>query len=197
MNEEQQEWAAMQHEQSIEQTANQVATDMAAQEAQHTVKNPRFLEELKEADIDSAVFDWVEDELGAMVSGGQIVGQRGEHFEEQQEYLVPNALERSRAELTPGRLLRENPELNAIFQGVYGWELGTGPETDPRYRAPMNSRERNAMRRAKAAIVSRQNLATGGRGLDAVANATVENRTVENKQKKEGAVTSRAKEVFR
>jgi len=197
MDQDQEEWAQMQHAQQMEQTANQVATDMAAQEAQHTVKNPRFLEELKEADIDSPVFDWVEAELGAMVSGGQIVGQRGEHFEEQQEYLVPNELERVIAERSPGRLLRENPELNALSQGIRGWEMGTGPETDPEYRAPISSRKRSALRRGKTAIVSRQNLATGGRGLDAVANATVENRKVSNKERKEGAVTSRAKEVFR
>jgi hypothetical protein len=197
MDQEQQEWAAMQHEQTIEQTANQVATDMAAQEAQHTVKNPRFLEELKESGIDSGVFDWLESELGPLVSGGQIVGNRGEHFEEQQEYLNPNAIERMIAERTPGRLLRENPEINAVMQGITGWEMGTGPESDPRYRTPISSRKRRVLREAAQVLTSRQSLAVGGRGLDAVANATVENRKVSNKERQEGAVTSRAKEVFR
>lgn len=195
MNREAQEHAELQHELGLEQTANQAATQMAAEQAQELVKNPKFLEELQEADLDSDVYDWIEAEFGPLTSGAHIIGNRGEHFEEQQLWLNRNKVERMIAERSPGRLLRENPELHALAQGVRHWEVGEGPQSDPEYRAPISSRKKRVVRDSEEVVTTRQTLSIDGRGLDAVANATVENRSVQSEQTQSG-IKSRASKVF-
>jgi hypothetical protein len=186
-----------QHTNRLEEQSAQVATQMAAKQAEHTVQNPRFLQELKDADVDSDVFDWISDELGPLLSGAHILGNRGEHYEEQQELLNKNKVERLIAEGTPGRLLRENPAMAAQAQGVTGWTLAEGPHDHPDYRPPLASQDRRVLRDLAEVLTTRETLAIEGRGLDAVATATVENRTVSNEESEQSGVTSRAKEVFR
>jgi len=195
MDQDQRDYATMQHELGIEQQANQAATQMAAEKQQELVKNPKFLAELQEADIDSDVFDWIEAESGPLTSGAHIIGNRGDHFEEQQLWLNRNKVERMITERSPGRLLRENPEMNALAQGVRHWRVGEGPESDKRYRAPISSRKKRVLRDAEEVITTRQSLSIEGRGLDAVANATVENRSVQSEEA-ESNIKSRASKVF-
>lgn len=192
---EQKEYAQFNHDLGIEQQEHQAATQMAAEQAQELVKNPKFLAELQEADLDSDVFDWVEDELGPLVSGAHIIGNRSEHYEEQQMWLNRNKVERMICERSPGRLLRENREMHALAQGVRHWKVGEGPESDQAYRAPITSRKKRVVRDSEEVITSRQSLSIDGRGLDAVANATVENRSVQSEQQ-QSDMKSRASKVF-
>jgi hypothetical protein len=197
MNQDQQELLNQKHDFKMQQTGARAASSVAAKEEQKRLKNPEFLSELQEEDVDTEVFDWVSDEYGPVFSGSHIIGNRGEHFEEQQELLNRNKAERHVAERTPGRLLRENPRLLALAQGLRGTEQHPDPTDRPEYRGPMRSRKKRVVRDAAEVATNRQSLSIDGRGLDAVSNVTVENRSVSQEEQSSDGVASRAKEVFR
>ena len=176
---------------------NRAATQMAAEEARHRVKNPEFLKQLQEADVDTDLWDWVEDEFGPTLSGSHILGHRSEHFEEQQDLLNRNKVERMVAERSPGRLLRENPRLLALWQGIRGTKKNPDPTTNPEYRGPLTPRKKRVVRDAGEVVTTRQTLSIGGRGVDAASAATVENRTVTNEEQESSGIASKAKGVFR
>lgn len=184
------------HEMEIEQTGNRAATQVAAREAKKTLKNPEFLGQIQDPDVDTDLFDWVEDEFGPVFSGAHILGDRGEYFEQQQEMLNRNKVERMVAERNPGRLLRENPRMLALAQGIRGTEQHPDPTKNPAFREPLTTKKQRVIRDAAEIATTRQTLGIEGRGLDAVANATVENRTVTNEDK-EASAASTVKEVFR
>jgi len=186
-----------QKQSSIEQQSQAAAVKAQMQQEQKRIKNPEFLKQLQEADLDSDVWDWLEAEIGPALSGSHILGVRDESYEDQQHLLNRNKAERWVAEGSPGRLLKENEEMLAQAQGVTGWEQGSGPEADPQYRAPHTSSEKRVLRGAAEVITTRQTLSIGGRGVDAVSTATVENRTVTNEEEEASGVTGRAKEVFK
>jgi len=183
---------------SMEQQMSQLAGQMAAEESQHTIQNPEFLKQLQEPDADTAVWDWLEDEMGPALSGSHIIGQRGDHYEEQQELLNRSLVERIIAERSPGRLLRDKPRLLAIAQGVE--ELkghDPDPNDHPAYRAPLTSRKKARLRQLHEIITQRQSLSIGGEGLAAVANATVENRTVSNEEREENGAAGRLSRLYK
>jgi hypothetical protein len=184
-------------EQRKQQQEHQAAVQMAAEESRRTVKNPQFLDQLQAADLDTDLFDWLEDEIGILASGSNIKGVRDESYAEQQDLLVKNAIERMIAEGTPGRLLRENPRMAAIAQGLTGTARHPDPTDHPDYTEPMSSSDRRALRQAKDAIVNHQSLSIEGRGIDAVANATVERRSVDQSEAEASGVTGRLKGVLR
>lgn len=180
-----------------DQQEHQAAVQMAAEESRRTVKNPQFLDQLQAADLDTDLFDWLEDEIGILASGSNIKGVRDESYAEQQDLLVKNAIERMIAEGSPGRLLRENPRMHAISQGLTGTARHPDPTDHPDYTEPMSSSDRRALRQAKDAIVNHQSLSIEGRGIDAVANATVERRSVDQSETEASGVTGRLKGVLR
>jgi len=186
-----------QAELSQNQTEHQAGVRMATKEQQKTLQNPQFLQQLQEADVDTDLFDWLEDEIGVLMSGSTMKGVRGEHYAEQQELLVKNAIERVIAEHSPGRLLRENPRMHAQMQGVQATETYPEPDEHPQYTEPMTSKKRRALRQALEAIVNHQSLSIGGRGIDAVANATVERRNVQHDETEASGVTGRLRRVFK
>lgn len=186
-----------QTEQSKQQQEHQAAVSMAAEQTRRTVKNPEFLSQLQEADLDTGLFRWVEDEIGILASGSNMKGVRGENYAEQQDLLVKNAIERVIAERSPGRLLRENPRMNAIAQGITCTERHPDPANHPKYEEPWDSDKRRAARHAKDAVVNHQSLSIEGRGIDAVANATVERRSVDQSETEASGITGRVKGVFR
>lgn len=186
-----------QTEQSKQQQEHQAAVQMAAEQTRRTVKNPEFLSQLQDADLNTDLFDTLSDELGVLASGSNIKGVRDEKFAEQQDLLVKNAIERVIAEGSPGRLLRENPKMNAIAQGVSASRECPDPTDHPDYTEPVSSADRRALRHAKDAIVNHQSLSVGGRGIDAVANATVERRSVDQSETEASGITGRVKGVFR
>jgi hypothetical protein len=193
----QQQQMQEQHRMKMEQTGHRAATSMAMEQQQKRLENPEFLSQLQDEDVDTAVFDWVSDEYGPVFSGAHIIGNRSEHYEEQQELLNRNKAERHVAERTPGRLLRENPRLLALAQGLRGTPQCPDPTDRPEFRAAMTSRKKRVARDAAEVATNRQTLSIGGRGLDSVANVTVENRTMDSKEQASDSVASKATEVFR
>jgi len=186
-----------QHEMKMEQTGHRAAASVAVEKQKERVENPEFLSQLQDEDVDTDVFDWVSDEYGPVFSGAHIIGNRGDHFEEQQEMLNRNKAERHTAERSPGRLLRENPRLLALAQGIRGSEKYPDPTDHPEYRGPMTSRKKRVVRDAAEVATNRQTLSIDGRGLDSVANVTVENRSMQQEEKSGDSVASKATEVFR
>jgi hypothetical protein len=180
-----------------EQQEHQAAVQMAAEESRRTVKNPQFLDQLQEADLNTDLFDDIQNQIGILASGSNIKGVRDENYAEQQDLLVKNAIERVIAERTPGRLLRENPRMHAIAQGLTGTKACPDPTDHEDYREPVSSAGRRALRHAKDAIVNHQSLSIEGRGIDAVANATVERRSVDQSETEASGVTGRLKGVLR
>lgn len=180
----------------LESQSHQEAARVAAAQAKETIKNPEFLAQIQDSDIDTELYDWVEDEFGPVFSGSHILGNREDHFEEQQEFLNRNKVERVIAERTPGRLLREDPRKLALAQGITGTEQYPDPTTNPQFRAPLTSRKRRVIRDSAEVATTRQTLAMNMGAIDAVANATVENRTISNEERDESRAAG-VKEVFR
>jgi hypothetical protein len=180
-----------------QQQEHQAALNMASERQRRQVKNPEFLSQLQDGDLDTQLFEWVEDEIGILASGSNIKGVREQGYARQQDLLVKNAIERVIAEGSPGRLLRENPRMYAQAQGVEATEQYPDPTNHPDYVEPISSKQRRALRQAKDAIVNHQSLSTEGRGIDAVANATVERRSVEQSEEEASGITSRARGLLR
>lgn len=180
-----------------EQQEHQAAVQMAAEESRRTVKNPQFLDQLQEADLNTDLFNKIQNQIGILASGSNIKGVRDESYAEQQDLLVKNAIERVIAERTPGRLLRENPRMHALAQGLTGTRECPDPTNHEDYHEPVSSADRRALRHAKDAIVNHQSLSIEGRGIDAVANATVERRSVDQSETEASGVTGRLKGVLR
>lgn len=186
-----------QHELQKDSTTHQAATQVAAHNEEEYLKNPEFLKQLQDPDVDTDLFDWVQDEFGPVFSGAHILGNRSEHYEHQQELLNRNKVERMVAERSPGRLLRDNPKMNALSQGIRGTPQYPDPTQNPAYRAPLTSRKERVIRDAGEVMTNRETLSIDARGLDAVATATVENRTVSNEEQKTGGIRGKVSEVFR
>lgn len=184
------------HEMRIEEQSQQAGAQAAVAEARELLKNPEFLSQIQDADVDTDLHDWVEDEYGPVFSDAHILGNREDHFEEQQEFLNRNKAERLIAERSPGRLLRENPKLLAIAQGIRGTKQYPDPTNNPEFREPMTSQKRRVTRDAAEVATSRQSLAIAMAAIDAVANATVENRTISNEERESSRAAS-VKEAFR
>jgi len=181
----------------IAQQSQSAAVRAQMQDEQRRIKNPEFLKQLQEPDVDSDLWDWLEDEIGPALSGSHILGVRDESYEEQQHLLNRNKAERWVSERTPGRLLRENPHMLAQAQGVTGWRQSEGPESDPEFREPLTSRKKRVLRAAAEVVTTKETMAIEGRGIDATSTATVENRTVTNEQQEAKGIKDRAAGVFR
>lgn len=189
-----------QHEMRMEQDSHRAAAQIAAEKEAQKVQNPDFLEGLQDPDVDTDLWNWVEDELGPTLSGAHILGHRSEHFEDQQSLLNRNKVERMVAERSPGRLYRQSKDgelMLALAQGIQGTARNPDPTQNPRFRDPLTPRKERVIRDAAEVMTTRQTLSIGGRGVDAVSTATVENRTVTNEKAEESGVTGRVKKVFR
>jgi len=186
-----------QHRQQLEEQSQRIAASMAAEKQKETVQNPEFLKQLQDPDADTDLWDWVEDEIGPPLSGAHILGNRSDHYEEQQELLNRNLVERLITERTPGRLLREKPHLLALAQGIQGTSEYPEPTEHPEFRAPLTSRKKRVIRQVAEIITQRQTLSIEGEGLTAASTATVENRTVTNEEQDATGATSRLKGVFK
>lgn len=196
MDQEQQEAIDEQHRRQIEQTSHQAAVSAAAEQQRKQVQNPEFLSQMQEPDVDTDVYDSLEAELGPVLSGSHILGQREESYEEQQSLLNRNVVQRVIAEANPGRLMKENPKMLAQAQGVDATKQNPDPTTRGEFRPPMSSAEKRGIRQAAEVITTRQTLSIGGRGVDAVSSATVENRTVTNESEEASGAASRLSGVF-
>jgi hypothetical protein len=162
--------------------------------------NPDFLGKLQEAGVDTELFDWIENELGPVLSGSHILGARSPEYEQQQTYLNWNKAERMVAERSPGRLLARHPGMLASFQGI-----DSGPRSEPlrrerhpEFNAPIDTqRDRRVLRDAIEVATTKQTLAISGKGIDSVTTATSENRTVDSEDSESGGVMSRIRGLHR
>lgn len=187
-----------QHENKQAQQGSRVGLQMAAESQRERVENPDFLGKLQEADVDTAAYDWIEEEVGPLLSGSHILGNRGEHYETVAEMLDRNKVERMIAEANPGRLLRENPRMLALAQGIRGSADHPDPTDNPAFREPLSSREKRVLRDAQEVATNRKTMSIDHEGLDAVSNVTVENKTVSNEEAEEaGGVVGKIKGVYK
>jgi len=155
-----------------EQTRQQTAQKGVSQNARHVDErkfNPSFLQRIQEADVDSEVHDWLQDEFPSLFSGAHIIGQRQEHYEEQQEFLNRAKAERFISEQTTGSLLRRHPGVMATMEGEDAREAAV---------SEMTTDQKRVVRAAMEVATTRQSLSVGARGLRSVTTATSETRTV-------------------
>lgn len=151
-------------------------------------QNAGFLEAIQNPDVDTDVYDWIRADLGPVFSGAHVLGQRPESYAEEADLLEANAAERFIAENNPGRFLREDPELLAIAQDVHGTD-------DPRFREPIRSGEKRAVRDAFDVAAQRKTMSIGGAGRDTVGTVQTETRTNKN-ESGEKTTAGRLSKIF-
>jgi hypothetical protein len=167
---------------SLLQGGNQTAMQQAIQKKSDKIENPFFLQALQDADVESPVFDWLEDDHPDWFSGANIVGNQGEHWSEHARLLMQNRRERALAERNPGRLVRDDPFLLAVAQDV------SGPD-DPMYREPMTEPKRRALYGSAEVAANLMSLSADARGIEATTTATTESRvTRQDSEKSESRV---------
>ena len=164
------------HKDMQKQTDEQVAASgaqagiqTASRQQQHKIENQQFLNELRKADVDSEVFDWLESEFPSWFSGAHSVTNRSETWDKESDLLMMNKRERALAERNPGRLLRDRPMLLAIAQGNTG-------DARPQPDQPMQSAGRRAVYGAAEVAADLMTLSKDGAGLEATTTATTETR---------------------
>jgi len=160
-------------ESAIQQKAAQQQQQRGLKQNQQEVASRQFdtsfFEQIRDADLETDVFDWLESEFPALFSGAQIVGQRGRHWEQQQEWLNRVKAIRYETEQTPGALLERHPSVRATMAGA------DAPED---INDPISTSEKRVLRNAMEVATTRQTLSVGARGLKSVTTATSETRTV-------------------
>lgn len=164
------------------------AQRMAQQSVEEMLHNPEFLERVADPDMDTDVYDWVEDELGPVTSRAHILGYRSEDFERESKWLNMNKAERAITERNPGRLLRQNEDMLRIAQDA--------EQSHSRYRQPATSDQRRAFRDAYEVVTQRQTLSIEGKGIESQTKATAEHRTVTNQQEDSSTTRKTLRELM-
>jgi len=166
-------------------TATQAATQQAVKQVEENRENPELADKIRNPDVDTPSFPGVEADMAGYLSTQLAFGNRDPDFEERSQLLGTNYAERVIIEKSPGRLLREHPLINAVFQGV------DGPD-DIHFTEPLKSGESRALYQAADVGANIRSLAVQGRGLDALMTATVENRNVKTESTEESTLKDRA-----
>lgn len=169
MNEEHKQQLDHQEDRQLTASAQQMSMQAAQRQQEKTLQNEYFLNELRDADIDSKLFDWVEEEYPTLFSGAHAVGNRDSTWDREADLKNFNKRERLKAERTPGRLLQDRPRLLAIAQGC-------DTPQDPAFREPLPPRKKRAIDGAVEVASDLMSLAKERAGLDATTTATTENR---------------------
>lgn len=176
---------------SLLQGGQQTAMQVAAEKQSEKIENPFFLQALQDADVDSPVFDWLEEEYPTWFSGANIVGNQGENHDEFSRLLMHNRRERAEVERKPGRLIRDKPFLLAEAQGV------SGPD-DEMYREPLTEQKRRAIYGAADVAANLMSLSGDARGIEATTTATTESRvTRQDSEQSEGRLESVAGGLYK
>lgn len=180
-----------QAELSATQEADKIGIQSQHEQVAKRKFNPGFFDETSKLDVDTELFNWLENELGAKGSRAHVLGNRDDHYEEQQELLNRNQAERMIAERDPGYLLKKNPEVMAVFQGVEGMD-------DPDLVAPIEKdRERRQYRDLAEVLTTRETLAIEGEFVDALTTATTETHHREQTEDEASGTTRRLRSVFK
>ena len=178
-----------QNDERLHQSSQQMAQQAAMSKQQEKLQNPRFLDALRDADLDSELVDWLEDEYPDWFSGAHAISNRGELYDQIADLKMFNKRERRLAERDPGRLLRDRPFLLAAAQGADSppadaYQRGDIPRNKQFWRArlnnnetarmPMNSDEQSAMFGGAEVSASLQALAREAAGLESVSTVKTE-----------------------
>ena len=203
MNDDAREHMAEREASQMRGTAQQMGLRAAAEHKEHTVHNEAFLNELREADIDSEIWQNIEEIYPSWFSGAHAVTNRSEDWDTQADLLMMNKRERAVAEARPGGLLRDRPFLHAVMAdktpsleafeqpGIPGdredWqELVLSGETP---REPMTSQQKSRIYGAAEVGADLMALSAGGAGLESV--STVKTETSVRREEEDQGTASR------
>lgn len=175
-------------DEQIAMSNQQAALQSSLRKQEEKIQNPNFLNELRKADLDSELADWIEDEYPSWFAGPRAVSNRGDDWDIQADLLTRNKRERAHAERNPGRLIKHKPHLLAVAQGETD-----PPGRDPQPRDPLSSDERRIMYGAAEVAADLMALSKDKAGLEAVSTATTESR-VQRREDEESS--SRLAKVF-
>lgn len=190
MQEELQEQVNAHRESKALEQAQATAASSAQQQLQEVLQNPEFLQQLQDPDVDTDVHDWIEDELGPVLSGAHVIANEEEQHRHRARWLNQNRAERMLAEREPGRLLKDHPHMLAVAQGVH-------KRPDKEKREPFLSTEKRAVRDGHDVATALMSLGVDATGLESVTTATTEARTVQNTQEEESGIRSKVRGAFR
>lgn len=195
MSQEQQQQTGDPYDKQATLSAKQQADSIGIQQQHRQVAkrkfNPGFFEETSDLDADTEMYPWLENELGAKGSRAHVLGNRPESFAKQQELLNRNQAERMIAEREPGYLLKKNPEVLAVFQGVESMN-------DPDAVAPIEQdRQRRQYRDLAELLTTRETLAIDGEFVDALTTATTETHHRDQVEDEASGTTKRLRSVFK
>ena len=118
MDQELSEQLDRQTQERIAQASQQAALESASRQTERTVHNQQFLTELRNADLDSETYQWLQEEYPDWFSGAKSVTNRGDEHDLNADLIMQNKRERAVAEHRPGRLLRDRPFLHATMAGA-------------------------------------------------------------------------------
>jgi len=178
-----------QNDERLHQSSQQMAQQAAMSKQAEQLQNPRFLDALRDADIDSELVDWLEDEYPDWFSGAHAISNRGELYDQIADMQMFNKRERRLAERDPGRLLKDRPFLLAAAQGAdsppaEAYDRGDIPGGRQFWkervaateiaRMPMNSDEQSAMFGGAEVAASLKALARDAAGLESVSTVKTE-----------------------
>lgn len=143
------------------------AVRAAMKQFEDVKRNADFVDALREVGIDSDKYDWVEDELGALVAGVHLIANRKEAYRDYARYLNRNRVERKIAQHSPGRLCKGTTL--KIAQRVHG-------RSDKEVRDPYLSDDRQQLRLSASAATAFHTLGVNAEGLSAVGDVTAVSR---------------------
>jgi len=171
-----------QHERQLAASGTASAMQMAQQQQEQTLQNGYFLNELRDSDIDSELYDWLTEEFPTLVSGAHSVTNRSSTWDQEADLLMLNRSQRLKTERNPGRLLKDRPELLAIAQGF-------DTPRDPEFRPALTPRKKRAIDGFTQVAADLMALSKDSAGLDATTTATTENRV--KRESEEESTTER------
>jgi len=162
--------------------ATQASARAATKKLQERLENPEFFAQLRDVDIDTSEYPWLEARLGPLQSGAHLIANRSEEYEDEIRWLDKNRAERLVAEGEPGRLCRG--KTLAIAQGAHRRQ-------DKTVTQPNTGDERRALRDAMEAVTNFKSLGIDNAGLSSVTEATAVSRV----EKGEKETTSRKEKM--
>lgn len=143
------------------------ALDASLRQLAEKKENPEFVDALRQIGINSEKYDWIEDELGAMLADVHLIANRREGYRDYARYLNRNRVERKIAQHNPGRLCKGNTR--AIAQRVH-------MRDDKDVREPWLSDDRQQLRLGSEAATAFHTIGVDSSGMSAVSDVTAVSR---------------------
>ena len=209
MDKQQSEYLGRQTDERIAQAGQQAALESASRQSERTVHNQQFLAELRDADLDSETYQWLQEEYPDWFSGAKSVTNRGDEWDLNADLIMQNKRERAVAENRPGRLLRDRPFLHATMKGadtpqpdayqsseipgdVQHWEHVVAAKNQT--QDPITSQEFSRIYGAAEVAADLMTLSRNGAGLESV--STVKTETTTRRESEEEETASRLGKVL-